>query len=157
MKESAVSDTSGTAYMGARRRLLTQRLVYPFSEALRLGTGYLGLAVLVATILVLTIPPLQTQVQHVHGVLVAALKPGGLRALHGPAWVADEAAQGRSQSSVMLAEELPWPILSDEDVEAAEQEVAGTLSHLQFVRVLSDAEEQFSIPGVTPDRKSTRL
>ena len=144
--------SSGPVF-GARLRTSLRRISYPVAETVRLGTTYLGLAVLVASILILTVPPLRTQMQQVHGVLIAALKPGGYRM---------PLDYARSQASitepgplalispVMSAEELPWPISSDGDADAIEHDMAGQLAHLNFMQALLDSHEQFSIPGVSP-------
>src|SRR5690625_2484882 len=117
-------------------------------EALRLATGYLGLAVLVASILMLTIPPLRAQLQHVHTVLVAALKPSGLRMpIH---YTQTQQVDRSEQLNVpMAAEDLPWPLGADADAEIIDHDVSGSLAHLNFSRVLVDTEEQLQIPGVS--------
>lgn len=127
-----------------------RRVVYPVTEALRLGMGYLGLAVLVTGILIAAVPPLRTQVQHVHSVLIAALKPGGFRIPANYAHTDEQGAEpGSLVSLAMSADELPWPVLSEADEQAVDHDVAGSLPHLSFSRVLADSEEQFSIPGIT--------
>lgn len=133
-------------------RTSLRRISYPVTEIIRLGTGYLGLAVLVASVLILTVPPLRTQVLHVHSVLVAALKPGGYRMpLDYARSQADLPDQGSLPmiSPVLAAEELPWPIPSQADTDDIEHDMAGELPHLNFVRALADSQEQLSIPGVT--------
>lgn len=128
------------------------RIFYPVGEIIRLVTGYLGLAVLVAGILILSMPPLRTQVQHVHGVFVAALKPGGYRAAVNdgqPVGDGTDVSPLSLVSSALEADDLPWPVPSDTDPESIDTDVAGSLPHLSFARVLADMEEQFTIPGVT--------
>lgn len=121
------------------------------TEALRLATGYLGLAILVASVLILTVPPLRTQVQHVHGVLVAALKPGGFRI---PQYARSGGSDPRLDPATRLAlpmsmDDLPWPLGPDVDAGTIDHDVAGSLPHLSFSRVLADSDETFSIPGIT--------
>lgn len=135
---------------GAALRTSLRQISYLTAEAIRVGIGYLGLAVLVASILILTVPPLRVQVQHVHSVLVAALKPGGLRV---PVDVAQTAGPGDAsvplQALPMAADDLPWPLGPGVDAETIDDDVAGSLPHLSFSRVLASSEEEFSIPGVT--------
>lgn len=121
------------------------------TEALRLATGYLGLAILVASILILTVPPLRTQVQYVHGVLVDALKPGSFRI---PQYARNDTSLRRVDPATglglpMSADDLPWPLGPDVDGETIDHDVIGSLPHLSFSRVLVDSDEQFSIPGIT--------
>jgi len=141
---------SGNA-SGAALRISLRRFFQLATEVFRLGIGYLGLAVLVAAILIASVPPLRVQAQYLHGLMVAALKPGGLRApLYDVGSVLDAGSSAHGEATVTAADELPWPILTEEDIEAAQQDMAEVLSHLQFTRVLADTQAQFSIPGVTP-------
>lgn len=120
------------------------------TEALRLITGYLGLAILVAGILIVTVPPLRTQVQQVHGMLVAALQPGGFRM---PVQYAQNSRSGSDPTQLALpksADDLPWPLGPEAGNPDIDDDVAGSLPHLSFSRVLADSEEQFQIAGITP-------
>lgn len=137
---------------GVTLRMSLRRTSTLFTEALRLATGYLGLAVVVASILILTVPPLRMQVQQVHGVLVAALQPGGFRVPGHFAPLHNSDVDGGSESLLalpMAADDLPWPSGPDVDADAVDLDVAGSLPHLRFSRVLADSEEQFRIAGVT--------
>lgn len=139
---------------GVALHIASRRLFQHAAEVLRLAIGYLGLAVLVSAVLIASVPPLRGQAQQLHGLMVAALKPGGLRTpasqlASGDASDADLAGALRGLETVTSADSLPWPILTDEDLEAAQRDMAEALSHLQFTRVLADTEEQLSIPGVT--------
>lgn len=143
--------TSGPV-AGAALRTSLRRTSTLFTEALRLVTGYLGLAILVASILILTVPPLRSQVQHVHSVLLAALKPGGFRMpvhfsqVRNPNVDPDPVAV---LALPMVADDLPWPLGPEVDVDTIDDDVSGSLPHLSFSRVLADSEEQFRIVGIT--------
>lgn len=137
---------------GATLQTSVRRVFYPISEVIRLGTVYLGLAALVASILMFSVPSLRTQVQHVHGMLVGALQHGGLRV---PFNVARSGAAGMDPTALaqvspaISGDELPWPLLSADDADAIAQDVSGQVTHLNFIRALVDSEEDYSIPGVT--------
>lgn len=133
-------------------RIVLRRISAPVTEIIRLGMGYLGLAVLVASVLILTVPPLRTQALHAQSVLVAALKPGGYRMpldYAQPQTALSDQDLLSAISPILSSEELPWPIPSHADSKDIEHALAGELPHLSFTRALADSEEQFSIPGVT--------
>lgn len=133
------------------RRHTMRRAFYPLGEIIHLITLYLGVAVLVAGILALAVPPLRSQAQQVHVLLRAALKPEGYRV---PFHYAQSGAQPQDTeglawvSSVMSSEELPWPQMTSESGDVGEEPIE-PLPHLSFVRALVDSEEQADIPGVT--------
>ena len=128
-----------------RRRVayLMRRIFQHTAEVLRLGTSYLGLAVLVSAVLIASVPPLRGQAQQLHELAVAALQPGGLRmsAAYLDAAYGDGAA-GRADGlsgvqPVTTADGLPWPILTEEDLAAAQEGMADVPEHLQFTQVLA--------------------
>lgn len=139
-------------YFGAALRTSLRRISYPLTEVLRLTTTYLGIAVFVAGILVFSVQPLRIQAQYAHSVLVAALKPGGFRV---PVNYAQSDVNGAGNaessriSSIMVGDELPWPILPSVDPDTIDLDVTGSFTHLNFSRALADSEDQFSISGVT--------
>lgn len=142
--------TSGSTAEAALRTSLRQTSTL-IAEVTRLCIGYLGLAILVASILILTVPPLRMQVQAVHSVLVAALKPGGFRTPNVTQMGRPdhEAGSDTLLAMPMAADDLPWPFGPDTDVDVIDHDVAGSLPHLSFSQVLANSEEQFQIAGVT--------
>ncbi len=145
---------SGNA-SGAALRISLRRIFQHTAEVLRLGTSYLGLAVLVSAVLIASVPPLRGQAQQLHELAVAALQPGGLRmsAAYLDAAYGDGAA-GRADGlsgvqPVTTADGLPWPILTEEDLAAAQEGMADVPEHLQFTQVLAKSEQQLNIPGIT--------
>ncbi len=58
-----------------KHRLVLGTLFGPVSEVVRTSTIYLGIAVLVTIVMVVSMPPLRLQALHLHGALLMALSP----------------------------------------------------------------------------------
>jgi len=137
---------------GKRMHNTLRRVFYSVAEVLHVSTAYLGVAVLISSILVLTMPPLREQVQQAHVVLSAAFKPGGFRVPFDYARPENEALEAdatASISAVLSADELTWVQPSGEDTDQETKDNKVQTPHLNFTRALADSEEQSGIPGVT--------
>lgn len=129
-----------------------RRAFYPIAEILHVSTVYLGIAVLVAGVLILIMPSLREQAQQAHVALTAVFKPGGFRVPFDYAWPevaglnADPAA---SISPVLSADELTLVQPQEGDAGRETKDTKVQAPDLNFTRALADSEEQSGIPGVT--------
>lgn len=121
---------------GKRMQKTLRRIFHSVTEVLHVSTAYLGVAVLVSSVLVLTMPPLREQVQQAHIVLSAAFKPGGFRVPFD--YVRPEHDDLGADATASIS-----PVLSADELTQV------PTPHLNFTRALADSEEQSGILGVT--------